>query len=153
MFKWVMALVIGLALFSFSTVASAQTGMQGYEYFNSTGRVTLQWDLIPEALGYNIRVIMFDKAPETTYAMGQTSNNQMEILRPRSGHFRFEAQACRFADCSCTDNTGATPENDCPIDKSLWAQSTDPTQATVDGVAMGWWLYWKTPPPIIIENF
>jgi hypothetical protein len=149
--KWLIELAVLLAiLLGAAHVIDVAYGMQGNEYFNSTGKITMQWDSVPQALGYNIRVIMFDKSPETTYAIGHTTETQMEILRPRSGHFRFEAQACKFADCSCTDDTGATPENDCPLDRSNWAQSTNPAQASVDGAAMGWWVYFKTPAPIIL---
>jgi hypothetical protein len=122
---------------------------------DSTGSVTLAWDAIPangitDPIWYDVRVIMFDKSPETAYAIGLTTLTDMEILRPRSGHFRFEVRACRYSDCHCEPDSNS---DICEDDRSDWAQSTDPTQATVDGVAMGWWVYFKTPPPIIIENF
>jgi hypothetical protein len=122
----------------------------GYEYMIDSPSVTLQWDAIPEAAAYRIRVIMFDKVPETTYATGITTESSMPILRPRSGHFRFEAQACRLADCSVVDP--AVPENDL----SDWARSDDVlhgvTDLDGDGTyePMAWWVYWKTPPPIVL---
>jgi hypothetical protein len=120
----------------------------GYEYMIDSPSVTLQWDAVPVAAAYRIRAVMFDKVPETTYATGITTENSIPILRPRSGHFRFEVQACRLTDCSVVDP--AVPEDDL----SDWARSDDVLYGVtdLDGDStyepMAWWVYWKTPPPI-----
>lgn len=158
--KWLLSVLTAAFLFVSSPALGqgveyvGNMRLQGWEYMTSSGSVTLQWDVvtgIPD-VWYEIRVIMFDKEPNTTYAAGITSETSILILRPRSGHFRFEVRACRYSDCHCEPDSNADP---CTDDRSGWAQSTNPAHGATDldgdGVyePMGWWVYWKTPPPII----
>jgi hypothetical protein len=101
--------------------------------------ITVQWDAVPEATAYEVRLLMLHITPTTYFALARVpaSETTITFLQPRAGHFRVEARTCRFADCHVDDP--AQPE----LDLSRWAESTNKDDASVEGVPMGWWIYWK----------
>ncbi len=130
-----------------ATLSSAQVPayVDGREYIISNATVTVQWDLVSIANGYEARLTLFLKDPITYFALARIPGNENSIVftRPRAGHFRAEVRACRFADCHLTDP--GKPEDDL----SRWAESTNKDDASVDGIPGAWWIYWKVPKPIL----
>lgn len=123
--------------------------LTGREYIVSAATVSVAWDLVPIAAGYEARLALFMKEPVTYYALARIpgTENNITFYQPRAGHFRAEVRACRFADCHCEPD--ANLADDCANDLSAWAESTNKAEAQVDGEPMAWWIYWKVPKPIL----
>jgi len=106
---------------------NCQTYRDGVEYVK-TDDITFAWDGDPAATRYEVIATWIDPTNEFEYDLGETTETQIIISRPRTGHFMFKVRACNT---TCSE----------------WSESTDPTVATVDGQPKGWWVFWKVPPP------
>jgi hypothetical protein len=142
--------LIILLIFLVPSVALPQTTytkLQGVEYLVEGNSITVQWGpLDPIVQATELRLTMFDKDPVTYFALARVPAPTTRVVfnRPRTAHFRVEARSCRYTDCHVNDPNN--PQNDL----SVWVLSTDPTVGEVDGVLIGWWLYWKMPKPIVV---
>jgi hypothetical protein len=136
--KWLVALF--LMIYPTVAVAQVPTHLDGREYIVDKTTVTVQWDFVSGAQAYQARLCMFDKDPITYFATACVPGSEQTVTftRPRSGHFWAEVRATKLVGCDCTN----------PDDCSRWAESKNKTDASVDGLPMGWWIYWKTPKPI-----
>lgn len=126
-------LMIGCLLISTSVFAF--TKWTGTEYMVDEDTVTFAWDAVLDANKYEVKVIWIDPTDPFEYDLEYTTDTQMVITRPRTGHLVFAVRACNDDECS------------------EWFKSTDIGKATVDGEPGVWRVYWKVPPPsgIIIE--
>lgn len=140
-FKWPWRIVLLAAmLFFFTTNAAAATTRKIGAEYTSDDKITVAWDPSDGAVGYEVKLVMDDKTPVTEYALGRTSETQITIMRPRAGHFTAYVRAYKDAVCQA-------PPCDPPRLYSTWSESTDEAVGTVDGQPMGWWIYFKVPPP------
>lgn len=120
-------LLIGLLIFN-PIFINGQTFREGVEYVK-TDDIIFAWDISSEASRYEVIATWIDPTNEFEYDLGETTNTQITVSRPRTGHFKFKVRACSDSECS------------------EWSESTDPTKATVDSQPKGWWVFWKVPPP------
>lgn len=95
--------------------------------FGGNETVTVAWDPSPGATYYEYRLALFKRNPISYLSQGTTTDTRVTHIRPRTDFFRSEVRACNDAGCS------------------IWAESTDPKYATVDGQPMSWWIYWEMP--------
>ena len=109
--------------------------LEGAEY-TSAEKGTVAWDCVPEAIYYEVKIVWLDPTIPIEYALGQVTQCQIEVLKPRTGHFKAMVRACKTPDL-CSD----------------WADSTNKEYASVNGISCGWWIFWKQAPPsqVIIE--
>ena len=166
-----MAVLIASWLLQIAAAAQAETTMhQGAEYITDDPQITLVWNAVEDADGYQIKLIMTDRVPVTEYARGETRQTQMTVKRPRAGHFDGAVRAYKDG-FVCTNAEGekiiCNPDGAGHLDHceteftgcaqgrlySDWTLSTDKERATVNGEPMGWWIYWKVPKPgcVIVE--
>jgi len=108
----------------------------GAEY-TTTKQLTLAWDCIAEAMYYEVKALWIDPSTPVEYFVGRTSECQALISKPRTGHFKYRVRSHKSANLY-----------------SVWADSTDKTDAIVNGQPMGWWIFWKPglPSQIIIQD-
>jgi hypothetical protein len=108
----------------------------GREYGVYTSDIkTAQWDVVPFALAYDVRVVWLETGQE--YPIAITTGTQMDIGAPRVGHFKVIVRACLLVDCDDTE----------PGNVSEWADSTLIDFASVDGQPGIWRLYFELTPP------
>ena len=117
--------------FVFVVSVRAMQTKAGTMYFGSEQVVTIAWDAVSGAIGYEVQLVMFDKEPVTTIAKANTSETSIQLLRPRSGQFIVKVRSWNWK------------VKDVEKQFSEWATSDDPTYATVDGQPSGWWISWK----------
>ena len=124
--------IIGLLLLS-SLVYSLEM-FNGAEY-DTTDTVTVAWDAVPNVEFYEIKLKWIDVTPNVEYNLPRTSETQAAITFPRSGHFIIMVRSGLWG----TDNNSEI--------FSVWAISSDPLYAKVDGESRGWRVVKKLPTP------
>ena len=90
-------------------------------------KITFAWDPSQGADYYEVQALWID--PSTgplVYKLGQTSDTQMEIMKPRTGHFVFQVRSCNEAGCS------------------EWSRTDDTTKTQI---GKPFRVYFKTAPP------
>ena len=101
----------------------------------SPSRVTIIWSHgNPIAVSYYEIKIIRDDPSQTTYAIGTTTETQMEITKPRSGKYVVMVRAVKV-------------ENGVPA-YSDWGSSVDNTAKLKDGTLGKWKVYWKPSGPV-----
>jgi len=148
------ATFLSILLLFIPTVVSGQSvisSMTGTEYIVSGAEVTIQWDTVSNALAYEARLLMLYQEPVTYFALARIPASEVSVTfkQPRAGHFEAQVRTCKYADCHIEDP--AKPEESV----SGWSVSTDIDVATVDGVPMAWWIYWRLAPvtgPVISKK-
>ena len=64
-------------------------------------KITLAWDPSQGADYYEVQALWIDPSSgPVIYNLGQTSDTQMAITKPRVGHFYFRVRACNDVGCS-----------------------------------------------------
>ncbi|MBW2024361.1 MAG: fibronectin type III domain-containing protein [Deltaproteobacteria bacterium] len=90
-------------------------------------KITFAWDPSQGADYYEVQALWIDPTSgPVIYDLGQTSDTQMEIMKPRTGHFYFRVRACNEAGCSD------------------WSESIDPEKTQI---GKPFRVYFKTAPP------
>lgn len=131
-----LTLLVGFVCVVSATVPDRITGTM---FITSEPMVTVAWDAVSEAEGYQVQLVMFDKDPVTIFNQGELSETSIELSRPRSGNFIVRVRSWNWK-----DGEKQYSEN--------WATSDDAEYATVDGKPGPWWLYWRLPTPQIEVN-
>lgn len=108
----------------------------GTAYF-ATGDITVGWDAVSYADGYEVQLIMFQPTPETAYPVTDTTNLSAVLSRPRPGAFRLRVRAYFINENGDKDY-------------GIWCTSDEVGCATVDGNVGAWWIQWMPGVPIII---
>ncbi|OEU68380.1 MAG: hypothetical protein BBJ57_02120 [Desulfobacterales bacterium PC51MH44] len=132
-------LLIGFVFFPISFVSGEMYDYVTYFDYTEKSEV-FKWDA-DNAEYYKFKLHHVEK--DIDVAMGTTTQSQVRIHYPRSGHYIHFLKACTT---QIKDDDG----NDLC---SEWVDSTDPEYAKVNGEAQAWWVYrYLSPPgPIIIE--
>ena len=107
-------------------------------YFTSDPTVKIAWDAVSEAVGYEVRLVMFQPTPITTYPVVECSGTSIVLSKPRTGSFLVQARSWNWK-----STEGGEKQY------SEWAVSDDIQYATVDGQAAPWWVNWLVGMPII----
>ena len=126
---------IFVLFFTFLSFASQYASWEGIEYTISDPSITVEWDCAPNAVHYDVSIVM-EANPETEYPLPTVTECKTTINQPRSGHFFIKVQACNNTECSG------------------WYDSRNDSTAT-SGYQKGWKIYWKLQPPgppIIIKH-
>jgi hypothetical protein len=97
------------------------------------------WDGTVSPVYFEVRAERLSRATAqviSTYPLGIGTQKEVVFNRIVSGHFRLKARACY--DSPCIDGNSQRT--------SIWAESTDPAHSVVNGVPMGWAVYFKPLP-------
>jgi len=108
--------------------SSVEKTWDGMMYVASTS-LTMAWNASERATWYEVQAVDIDHVLAPVYDLGTTDQLSMAISQQRTGHYMYRVRACN--DAGCSD----------------WAESTDPTYATVYGQSKAWRVYWKVPAP------
>lgn len=95
----------------------------------ASNNITFSWNASDGATKYMVQAVDIDHSLASVDDLGETTETSMVLNQKRTGHYMYRVRACNSAGCSA------------------WAESTDPTYATVDGNPMAWRIYWKVPSP------
>lgn len=104
---------------------------QAWIYETDDPEITVAWDPVDGATGYEVTTIAKYPTQEWTIAAAETS---AVLARPRAGLFRFAVRACD--DSGCGD----------------WAYSDGPTAAVIvagEQITAPWGAFWRLSPVII----
>lgn len=122
-------------LFSLNAYALTADGFEEkdlYLYYGTTAdNITIGWD---EPLDYNTETDTYEMVihnPERDIDVGMVvdlTGTTFTIQCPKTGHWIVKVRTKRVLE-------------DSTIEYSVWAESTDPVYAKVDGVARGWWIF------------
>jgi hypothetical protein len=105
--------------------------------YQSPSKVTIYWtqDDPLEITYYEVQLMRND-INNTIYAKGTTSEQQLQIVKPKSGKYIVMVRAVKVIDSVPT--------------YSDWALSTDDTALLKDGTLGKWKIYWKPSTPMIM---
>lgn len=97
----------------------------------SNESVTAAWDPSENATKYEAQAVWQGvSGDKQVFLLGQTTETQIVVSRPRTGAFEFQVRAGNAVG-----------------EWSAWSKSTDPAVAVVDGVARGWRIMFELPAP------
>ena len=120
------AIIIVLVLCS---AAFSYEGLDHFTYFGTTAEsYTVAWGPGQGAEKYEIR--LYHHEQKAYVDQGTTAALEYTIQLPRSGHYTVQVRSLAQGK-----------------DPSAWAESTDSTNALVDGKPRSWWLYGHVAPP------
>lgn len=131
MIRWlwqaVQLLCVVALLFTIQPVTIALGGPTVWDgiMYVTQNQIILAWDPCPGATRYEVRGLWIDQDPPLILELGQTSDTQMVIQKPRVGHWVFEVRACNEGGCS------------------EWSRTDDPTK-TLEGKALR--VYFRLEP-------
>jgi len=94
-----LARIFGIFLIFLICSGSILSVWEGVEYV-STDNITLAWDPSEGATTYEVRMLWVDQDPPLEVSVGETSETQMVIQKPRNGHFVIQVRACNDGGCS-----------------------------------------------------
>lgn len=140
-----MVLLIVLPVFVSVDSAKALQIKKGTMYYGLDQPVTVAWDAVLEAEGYELQLVMFDKYPQTVFEIQETIDTSITLSRPRSGNFIVRVRSWNWSGLVKRYSTDHPDCIDNPNLRCGWAYSDDPLFATVDGEPGAWWIYWQLP--------
>lgn len=140
--KWLLAalLLASTLLFTGLTVhavdAPWRTDHQLTTYWYTTDKLaTIAWNSNTDyQMGdqFELKAVWLETSTE--YSLTTTPNLEYAVRAPRVGHFEIFVRTVR-------------PSAPADLRYSVWARTTDPTHALVDGQPKGWILYWQMAAP------
>jgi len=140
-------LVVLLVFVSVDSVGALET-KKGTMYYGSDQIITVEWDAVLEATGYQVQLVMFRRLPITIFDQGDTLETSIELLRPRVGQFLVRVRSWIWKNAEETEKQYSTDDSACVggLDpKCGWSYSDDPIYATVNGQPGVWWIDWQMP--------
>lgn len=131
--------LMGFMLFPISSNGEMLDYITYYDHTEKSE--TVAWDPSENAEYYKFEAFHYER--KTSIVIGSTSQTQIVVNFPKSGHYVFKVK-------SCTSQSKDENGNDLC---SEYAESTNSQYATVNGEAKSWWVYRHVSPPgeVIVE--
>ena len=113
------------------TVGAAKRFDESLYVRSTSENITVAWDAVADSRldHYELRLFNLETGSEKTFDNIKTPQYTLKL--PKVGHYVVKARSCTLNKAEC----------------SVWAESINPENASVDGIKKGWWLFGFLAPP------